>query len=104
MQVRSSITKLRIIAFFLFLIPTIALIGSLAFHNYLVSFKFVNDETPNFIENLPGEKVSIECNEQNNFCINIVFEKVNKLTDCSNYIINKITVSESGEVLDVNDK
>lgn len=70
MQIKRKINNLRIIAFFLFLLATISLIGSLIFHNYLINYKFKYGE--NFktlkIQDKPGSFVETECNEENNFC------------------------------------
>ncbi len=104
MQIRSSIVKLRIVAFFLFLIPTIALIGSLIFHNAIVAFNFQHEKNYTFTKQLPGEKVKFECKEKNSFCENITFERVNKLNKCNKYIISRSTVTETGELLDFNNE
>jgi len=40
MEVKNSIRRLRKISLLLFIIPTIALLGSLIIHNYLISFDF----------------------------------------------------------------
>tara|TARA_B100001989_G_C24510839_1_gene450319 strand:- start:303 stop:1385 length:1083 start_codon:yes stop_codon:yes gene_type:complete len=101
MQIRSSIIKLRTVAFLLFLVPTIALIGSLIFHNYLVSFKFESKYRPDFIKNLPGEKAIIECNEQNNFCDDLNHrEKKRTLFDCTKYNFEKKIYFASRSELD----
>ena len=105
MQIRSSIIKLRTVAFLLFLVPTIALIGSLIFHNYLISFKFETKIKPDFLEYIPGEKVIIECNEQNKFCYDLPhLEKKRKLSDCTKYNFEKRLIFESGSKLDPESK
>ncbi len=81
----NNIRRLRIIALLLFIIPTIALVGSLLIHNYLLSFKFSPDYKLNFKENLPGNKVSILCNEENNYCTELDLERFNKLNECLRY-------------------
>ena len=49
--------------------------GSLLIHNYLLSFKFSPGYNFNFKENLPGNKVSILCNKENNYCTKLELEK-----------------------------
>lgn len=104
MIIKTDIFRLRVTAFFLFLIPAIALIGSLIFHNYLVSFNYTYEEEYGFTKNIPGEKIKIECTEQNKFCYYTEFAKKNKLGDCSKFVVNRLTISGSGDILDINDK
>lgn len=104
MTITNTILRLRVTAFFLFLIPAIALIGSLIFHNYLVSFNYTYEEDYGFAKNVPGEKINIECNNQNNFCYNIIFARKNKLGDCSKFFVDRLTISSSGDILDINDR
>ena len=104
MKITNAILKLRLSAFFLFLIPAIALIGSLIFHNYLVSFNFTYEENYGFAKNLSGEKIKIECNEQNNFCQDIVFGRKTNLGNCYKFAVDRLTISGAGEILDINDK
>ena len=85
MSVARSINKLRITALFLFLIPAIGLLGSLFLNNYFVSFKFERDLNYNFVTIQPGSKVTILCNELNNYCQTDNFEKFNKLGECYKY-------------------
>lgn len=87
MHVMSNIRILRIVSLLLFLTPAIALLGSLIFHNILVSFKFNHHEKIKIIkikDYTPGKKIKILCSEENGFCSN---DKIvsKKLTDCSKY-------------------
>ena len=68
MDFKESIPRLRIFAFLLFLIPTIALVGTLLIHNYLVSFNFEPGFKHNFEKTTPGNIEQIFCNEENNHC------------------------------------
>ena len=43
MELPNIIRKIRITSLLLFLVPTIALLGTLLSHNYLVSFNFKKD-------------------------------------------------------------
>ena len=81
----NRIKGLRVIALFLFIIPTIAIIGSLLLNNYFVSFKFSPGQKMNFEENLPGNSFSLLCNEKNNYCNEIKFNKLEKLGQCIPY-------------------
>lgn len=101
MNIKSNIRALRIIAFFLFLIPTLALIGSLIAHNTLVGFKFNHEINYNLESNLPGTiSKKIECNEQNDYCSRILVEKYDKLNQCNKYVVDYFAVSEEGKKLD----
>ncbi len=84
----NSIRRLRIIALLLFFTPAIALVGSLLLHNYLTSFQFNPDFNYNFENNLPGNSVSLLCNEENNYCAEIKLEKFKKLDQCN---LNKVS-------------
>ena len=86
MYIKSDIRQIKIIAFFLFLVPVVALIGSLAFHNLIVSFKFSHEDNFNFEKNLPGDSKKFLCDESNKYCV-IIFERVDKLNKCNIYII-----------------
>ena len=97
----NSIRRLRIIALLLFIIPTIALVGSLLIHNYLLSFKFSPDYNYNFKENLPGNKVSILCNEENNYCAKLELETSNNLNECLPYNIIEDYTYEDGIIVKI---
>lgn len=99
----NSIRRLRIIALLLFIIPTIALVGSLLIHNYLLSFKFSPGHNFNFKENLPGNKVSILCNEENNYCTKLELEKFNKLHECLKYNKTEDFTYENGIIVKIID-
>ena len=103
MQIGSSILKLRIIAFFLFLISIIALIGSLLFHNYLVSFNHTYEPKYGFTKNVPGEKFKIQCDEKNNFCNNLIFGRSTKLDKCNKFIVEETIFTEEADILENNE-
>ena len=100
MQIGFSILKLRITAFFLFLIPTIALIGSLLFHNYLVSFNHTYEPKYGFAKNIPGEKFQFQCNEKNDFCNYLIFGRSTKLDRCNRFIVDMSIFTEEGDFLE----
>ena len=100
MQIGFSILKLRITAFFLFLIPTIALIGSLLFHNYLVSFNHTYEHKYGFTKNIPGEKFKFQCNEKNDFCNYLIFGRSTKLDKCNKFIVDISIFTEEGDFLE----
>ena len=76
------IRKLRITAILLFITPTIALLGILLVHNYLVSFKFTKDYNFNFTEKFPGNKVEFLCSIDNNYCQELNLEPMQTLGEC----------------------
>ena len=90
MKVPVIISRIRIFAFFLFLTATIALLGSLFFHNYLVNVNYKLDfNYSKYLKDTPGSSYLTNCNEQNNFCYYDGFhgtkflnEKSKKLNDC----------------------
>ena len=108
MDSQIPIRRLKLISFFLFLIPTIGLIGSLIFQNILTSINFnsekisLNDVNPTF---------QIECNKDNNYCALTLYtltvksldeifpEKVPfELSKCNNYFINSMIMID-GKIL-----
>ena len=102
MSIFSNIRSLRIIAFFLFFTPALALIGSLIAHNALISFPFSHDLNIDFEKNIPGEtSIKYECNEQNNYC-NSIYEKTNKLNKCNKYYVDSFTTNEEDKIFDKN--
>ena len=103
MDIKSNIRSLRIIAFFLFLTPALALIGSLIAHNILVSFKYGHGINYNFENNLPQTSTSkFECNEQNEFCKKPIFKKAKKLNKCNKFLVDGFHIAETGNILDIN--
>ena len=97
----NSIRRLRIIALLLFTIPSIALVGSLLIHNYLLLFKFSPGYNYNFKENLPGYQISILCNEENNYCANLELETFNKLHECIQYDKTDYYTYENGTIIEI---
>ena len=98
MNIELSISRLRKVAFFLFIIPAIALIGSLLFHNILISYKFSHGENYTIENIIPGEKVIFELNQDNNFGRNIKFDKYSKLGECDMYEVDKIISLEKSKI------
>ncbi len=106
MNLINSIRKLRIIAFLLFLLPIIGLLGSVLLHNYLVTFQYDKDPIFNFKSDSPGEIVSIECTEQNNYCSaenNSLFKISKKLGDCYKNVIVSYFDKDNGEIVEISD-
>ena len=104
MDIKNSIRKLRIFALLLFIAPSIGLLGSLIIHNYLVSFKFTYEFNYNFKENIPGNSVRFLCNEENNYCIEVKFDRFKTLDNCYKYKIIHDYVDESGKKIDIKQK
>ena len=96
MLISSKIRKLRVISFLLFFTPALALIASLFAHNYLVSFNFKPNPKFDFLDNIPGETILIQCNEDNRFCKKINYDQSKKLNECNKYDLIYDIVSEKG--------
>ena len=75
----SLISRLRIVAFLLFLFPTIAIIGSILINNYILSFKYnLQTKYSNYLNDIPGDSFEKVCNLNNNLgsgVFSICFEK-----------------------------
>tara|TARA_B110000196_G_C21147278_1_gene667353 strand:+ start:1830 stop:2897 length:1068 start_codon:yes stop_codon:yes gene_type:complete len=92
------INKLRKISFFLFLVPTIGLIGSLLFINLLIGFPFSKNLNFDFGGKLPFE---YNCNKENKFCRDsslIELPKIKKLNDCLKYHADYFMVINGNKV------
>ena len=75
------IKRIKYVSFFLFLVPTIALLGSLFIHNILVSAKF---NYPNNYSTVSFNTKFIICNEDNDFCNKDITKNLsNDLFSCS---------------------
>ena len=105
MNILKDIRILRIVAFFLFLLPAIGLLGSLLIHNYLVSFNYTKNYDYNFKKNEPGESVSIICNKNNEYCKSesFYFRKNEKLNNCYNNRIIAYFANEDGDKIEIID-
>ena len=79
MDLLKSIKKLRVTALLLFVLPTVAIFGSLIFHNYLISFNFLKIKF-NFSKNIPG-KISFTCTPENEYC-KFELDRINNLNEC----------------------
>ena len=106
MNIKKDIQTLKIVALLLFIFPVVALIGSLIFHNILVSFKFIYEDDYKFLNYKPGEIVNYECTEKNNFCYNngktrnISFNRFEKLNNCSEFEIEESYILNNDEIYD----
>ena len=82
------IQRLRLNSFFLFILPTLAIIGSLLIHNFLVDFKYQKSiKFKKYLTDIPGQEYTINCTEDNNFCFKkdifyFLNEKSPKIGDC----------------------
>jgi hypothetical protein len=91
MHVKKNISRLRYTSIFLFLTATIAIIGSLIFHNYIINFNFKpSDQMTNLVKEVPGDYFEVLCNKSNNYCqdpklTDILSLKNNKLDSCFDY-------------------
>ena len=95
-----KINKLRKISFYLFLIPSIALVVSLLLHNILVSFKF-SSSTNNYYDKFP---IIIDCNESNSFChsdFKKLFNKTTRFDECeTHHLYDYILVDDKRYITD----
>ena len=82
MELPNIIRKIRITSLLLFLFPTIALLGTLLSHNYLVSFNFHKDLNFKLENKNPGVYKKFLCSEENDFCQKLQFETFNSLVEC----------------------
>ena len=76
--------RLKKISFYLFFIPTIAILGSLLFHNMLVSYNFSGVKMQ-IGKDFP---VKLICTEENNYCIKRHPTESGKLDSCDRYSLN----------------
>ncbi len=107
MNIIKSIRTLRIVAFFLFLLPSIGLLGSVLFHNYLVTFQYDKDLIFNFKTDEPGENVSMRCTKNNDYCSTesetFQFQISKKLDDCYKNEVISFFEKENGEIIEIKD-
>ena len=69
MSVKENISRLKYISLCLFLAASIAIVGSLIFHNFLVNFMFKPvAQKLDLLKEIPGDYVEIFCDESNNYC------------------------------------
>ena len=98
MNIKKDIQTLKIVALLLFIFPVVALIGSLIFHNVLVSFKFNYANDFEFLNYKPGEIIKYECTEKNNFCSDIRLNKSEKLNNCNEFYITETYILNNDEI------
>ncbi|MDA7562588.1 hypothetical protein N8727_03465, partial [Candidatus Pelagibacter sp.] len=64
------INRLKVNSLFLFLIPSIAIIGSLLIHNFLVDFKYsLHLNKSSHLSDVVGEEYTVDCTEDNSYCM-----------------------------------
>ena len=83
---------LKKISFFLFFLPIIGLLGSLLFNNILVEFNFKPGKSYKNIELYKldkNENLTIECNEGNNFCQEIILNPLKTLNTCHENFLDR---------------
>ncbi len=96
MLIHKSIRFLRKVALLLFVVPLIGLIGSLLFHNYLVSFYTYEDQVT-FTKFEPGSTFELICTNENDWCVNEI-KKTSRLDQCSKFFIEGNFFSKDGLV------
>jgi hypothetical protein len=105
------IKRLRINSFLLFLIPSIAIIGSLQIHNFLTDFQYRLDHKNINLTDEPGKKYNVKCTKNNGFCMGKVseylFEMAIKIDDCfinevkSYYTVNGKIYNKTSDVFNL---
>ena len=84
-DLKKSILSLRVRAFYLFLLPTLALVGSLWLSNYIVEFSY----KPNYYETYKLHNKNYVCNSENQYCEEYNFFLPNtinnKIIECGEY-------------------
>ena len=89
MDIYKIISKIRVLAFSLFFITSIALIGSLLIHNYIIKFQYTHSiKYSDFMMGNLGNKFSQICDQSNGFCMNIrdqFTKRHEKLDQCFKY-------------------
>ncbi len=102
MSIIKSIRKLRILAFFLFLVPAIGLVGSLIIHNHLIGFKFEKGYNYNFKLDKSEKSSTILCSKNNEFCKNVDadFQKFTKLGQCYKTLTSETFINKEGDKID----
>ena len=100
MELPNIIRKIRITSLLLFLVPTIALLGTLLFHNYLVSFNFNKDLNFKLENKNSGAYKKYLCSEENDFCQGEQFETFNTLGECYPNIVIGSYETLDGNIID----
>ena len=88
------IARLKINSFLLFLIPTIAILGSLLIHNILVSSNVQVGGKYSFLTDIPGNEHIMNCSEDNNYCTGKSTDYLNEsstnIDECFIYKVKEI--------------
>ena len=87
------IQKIKINAFFLFIIPVTGIVGSLLINNYIIGFNYQKNEIHKYLTNEPDKEFLTDCTEDNNYCHDenmdtFISEKILKIDHCSKYNVN----------------
>jgi hypothetical protein len=85
MNLKEAVRKLRINSLFLFIFPTIAIVGSLLIHNHLIDINYKFQEKHTNLKDVPGYKFETSCVESNGYCVETNSELQvisNKLDKC----------------------
>ena len=87
-----SISTLRKISLYLFLVPSIALLVTLLLHNLLVGFNFTSSQEK--FEKLP---LLINCNKENNFCLKGDIIETSSFEECQKNIVDHYILIENNK-------
>jgi hypothetical protein len=101
MVLSKVIKKLRINSFLLFIIPSIAIFGSLQIHNSLINSKYELQLKNVSLSDKPGEEFSLKCTEDNSYCsgksVQDIFHKTIKIDECNIFLVNETFVDSGGK-------
>lgn len=87
------IQRIRLNAFFLFIIPTIGIIGSLLINNYIIGFKYELLKNHKYLTKELDKEFLIDCTKENNYCHDhdtqdFLSVKSSTISDCLKYKVN----------------
>ena len=103
MTLNKYIKRLRLNSFLLFFFPTIAILGSLLIHNYLVTLTFSQQNKYSYIKDIPGEEYYLDCTKDNKYCVKegseYLYEKTNKIDNCHIFKVDWIFSTNGKEYL-----
>ena len=106
MILEKMIQRLRLYSFFLFLFPSIAIIGSLLIHNHLSEKDYTYQIKHSYLNDVPGEEYTIDCTINNNYCLKKDIEPgqfgneemITDFNNCRMHIVEFSFSDKTGEI------
>ncbi len=99
MPILRDVLSLRRVSFYLFLVPSIGLVGSILILNILVSFKYQTSTYYDDKKEILGKEIIYECNEENNFCLFYEPVQGKKLDECNKFIHERVYVIDETTII-----